>query len=285
MLTWNDLRLFVIAKRSSSLREVASEMRMDETTVSRRLKAIERTIGMPLFMRKRGGLGLTPQALLLAAHAERMEQAALDLRLAATELTSSPDGIVRVSAPPTLARFAVAPAIATLRQSAPKLSIDLETDPSNIRIEEWEADIALRLGFPATSGSDVIVRKIGIMAYAVYEAQSRDTAGGWIGYPKKFLNTPEAAWVESRLDGETPALRTNDPVVMAEAVKAGVARALLPLILGQGYSGITQIGPTILNREVWLLRRAETVKSSIVQMASDQLYQLIGKTLLRQPND
>ncbi len=268
-IDWEDLRLLLAASRAGSLSGLASDMGIDATTASRRLKALERAVDVSLFVRTRGGLALTEQALHLVRYAQQMEQSEHGFRLAAQNMQSMPEGRVRISAPPTLARTVLAPGIAALQEQIPGLSIDLETESANIRLERLEADIAVRLGAPEDAHDDLVARKIGRAAYAVFSPIEAPASERWIAYPQRFAHVPEAKWVERRLNGAAPVLRSNDPVAMAQAVAAGAGSAVLPELMNGIVPGMKQQGSPILYREIWLLRHAEVGSTSIVRSACE----------------
>lgn len=268
-IDWEDLRLLLAASRAGSLSGLASDMGIDATTASRRLKTLERAVDVSLFVRTRGRLALTEQALHLVRYAQQMEQSEHGFRLAAQNMQSMPEGRVRISAPPTLARTVLAPGIAALQEQIPGLSIDLETESANIRLERLEADIAVRLGAPEDAHDDLVARKIGRAAYAVFSPIEEPGTERWIAYPQRFAHVPEAKWVESRLNGAAPVLRSNDPVAMALAVAAGAGSAVLPELMSGIVPGMKQQRPPILYREIWLLRHAEVGSTSIVRTACE----------------
>ena len=268
-IDWEDLHLLLAASRADSLSGLARDMGIDATTASRRLKSLERAVDVSLFVRTRGGLALTEPARQLIGYAQQMEQSERGFRLAAQKLRSVPAGRVRISAPPTLARYVLAPGIAALQEQNPGLSIDLETEPANVRLERLEADIAVRLGAPGDANDDLVARKIGRAAYAVFSPVEEPASERWIAYPQRFAHVPEAQWVESRLNGTAPVLRSNDPVAMAQAVASGAGYAVLPELMDGTVPGMKQLGSAVLHREIWLLRHAEVGSTSIVRTASE----------------
>ncbi|MCR9255773.1 MAG: LysR family transcriptional regulator [Alphaproteobacteria bacterium] len=270
-LPWDELKLLLAAGRTSSLKSLAHEMGIDPTTASRRMKTLEETVGLSLFIRSHGALRLTDEGNRLLRHAQSMERAEQDFRISVQKLKNLPKGVVRISAPPTIARFVLGPAINRLRRTAPDISIDLETETGNVRLERWEADIAVRLGAPRDVTDTLLVSRIGTAAYAVFEPANGPRPAGWIAYPRRFSHVPEAAWVEDRLAGTEPVMRANDPMAMAMAVAAGAGRAVLPVALGPAVPGIVQPAPPVLEREVWALRHAETGKTSAVRTAYEWL--------------
>jgi DNA-binding transcriptional LysR family regulator len=61
-LPWDDLKLLIAAYRAGSLNALADQLAMDPTTASRRMKALEKSVGLSLFVRTHGALRLTAEA-------------------------------------------------------------------------------------------------------------------------------------------------------------------------------------------------------------------------------
>ena len=49
MLDWNDLRYFLAVARDGSTLAAAKALRVSQTTVARRIAALEAALGFPLF--------------------------------------------------------------------------------------------------------------------------------------------------------------------------------------------------------------------------------------------
>jgi hypothetical protein len=114
----NDIRLLLAASRASSLSEFAQKLVLDPTTASRRSKMLEMTLRLSLFQRGHGVLSLTDEGRHFLQHAQRMEEAELAFRSSARKLRDAPEGLVSISAPPTLARLVLAPGVAILHSPA-----------------------------------------------------------------------------------------------------------------------------------------------------------------------
>ncbi|GAA5080861.1 LysR family transcriptional regulator [Roseibacterium beibuensis] len=270
-LPWDDLKLLLAADRAGSLNALADLLAMDPTTASRRMKALEKSVGLSLFVRAHGALRLTGEGLQLLDHARAMEDAERAFRISVEALKDTPGGVVRISAPPTIARFVIAPGIGALQATAPNIAIEMDTEPANVRLENWETDIAVRLGAPQNVTDMLLVRRVGVAPYAVFEPRQARPELGWVTYSKRFSHVPEAAYVEEALAGAEPVLRSNDPMAMALAVAAGAGRAVLPVELGKSVAGIVQSGAPVLKREIWVLRHPETGETSAVRTAYEWL--------------
>lgn len=270
-LKWDDVRLLLAASRAGSLAELARTMGLDATTVSRRTKALENAVGLSLFLRNHGSLGLTDEGRQLVKHAHAMEDAEHAFRISARKLHEAPEGVVRISVTPTLAQHVLGPGLPKLHKLAPGISVEIETDTANVRLEKWDADIAVRLGDLKDVTDTLLVRKIGTMQHAVFEPTRGPRPTRWVAYPERFSHVPEAAWTEEALAGADPVMRSNDPMTMALAVKAGAGCAVLPVMLGAQIPGIRQVGDVVAERDIWVLRNAETGETSAVRTTYDWL--------------
>jgi DNA-binding transcriptional LysR family regulator len=72
---WNDLRFLLAIRRGQTLRAAARQLQVDDTTVSRRLAALQSNLGTRL-VRRRGDNRwvLTEVGEMVACRAEAMEQ-------------------------------------------------------------------------------------------------------------------------------------------------------------------------------------------------------------------
>ena len=74
MLSWDDFRIVKAIADRGSLAEAAKALRINQSTVFRKLGQIEQRIDARLFKRNRSGYTLTPRGEEMVRLAERMEQ-------------------------------------------------------------------------------------------------------------------------------------------------------------------------------------------------------------------
>lgn len=77
MFNWNDLVFFLELARQGRLSPAARRLKVDLTTVSRRISELEKDLAVKLFERKPDGFLLTEDGHRLLAVAEKMEALAL----------------------------------------------------------------------------------------------------------------------------------------------------------------------------------------------------------------
>ena len=164
---WNDLRYFLACARAGSLATAGRSLKVDQTTVGRRLAALEEALGARLFERRPEGFTLTPTAERLLETAQMVEQATIDLERRATGADARLEGVVRVATSETLSATFLAGELVALHQAHPEIELQLITGTTSLNLLKREADIALRVGQRPTHQS-LIVRRLGAIAWGIF---------------------------------------------------------------------------------------------------------------------
>lgn len=168
---WNDVRLIIACASHGGFAGAASELGLDQTTVSRRISAIEASIGRPLFNRRRSGATPTPAGIALLERALRMQAAANEFEGALHGLSTFPSPKVTVSASEGLLTYTLIPALlgykktelpldrSMIRLGLPDLAFTTASDKADISV------IATSPGdLPRLKGA-LRVRRIGTMHF------------------------------------------------------------------------------------------------------------------------
>jgi DNA-binding transcriptional LysR family regulator len=269
MLNWNDLRYVLAISRGKTLGGAARLLGVDDTTVARRLVAVQGTIGARLYQRLPDGtLQLTSAGERTALHAERIEReiSAIDTSVAgADDLVS---GTVRVTSVPIIVGHILVPAAQALLKRHPKLQLELVADPRDLSLTRRETDLALRLARPKTGGTRVLARRVGTLRYGVYAPASCSMRDAkilpWVTYDEAMVHLPQARWIvatAARSNQRIAAVRVNDAEALLEAVLAGLGRSLLPCVIADRDSRLRRLGAKggapVLSRELWLLTHSD----------------------------
>ena len=253
---WDDLRVVLAVARGETLSAAAKRLGVDQTTVTRRLAAVERAIGMPLFHRIERRLRPTAVGADAVAHAERVEAEVERLRARLAGADRAPEGHVRLTAVPILVNRVLIPGLAAFRQRYPRLALELIAEPRNLQLAKRDADIAVRLARPA--GGTALCRKLGELGYSVYGAAGAGGRLPWLGYDDDHADLPQARWLVREARPADAALRANDAETLFQAVAAGLGRTLLPDLAVTDGDGLTRLSDRpVLRREVWLLVHPE----------------------------
>ncbi len=260
MTTWDDFRVFLAVHRGASHAAAARLLRVDATTVSRRMAAIEAALGARLFTRTPGGLAPTAAALALLPHAERVEAELLAAQREIAGTDERIEGNVRITAPDGTATYVLVPGLAALRAKHPSLRPELVVDNKALDLVRREADIAVRFFRPRETS--LVARRIGTIRYGLYGGESylarqgrprtlRDLANhDWVRYPELVdpighlapAGTARAWARRAASRGRIVLVINNTPAIIA-ACAAGHGLAALGTMIAQSEPRLVRVLP------------------------------------------
>ncbi|WP_432473228.1 LysR family transcriptional regulator [Amphritea sp. HPY] len=268
-MNWNDLKYFLALYREGSLNGAAAKLKVNSTTVARRIQQLELDLGCRLFHRQNGRYILSDDSTEVLQVATELERqfSMLDQRLGGRDQALS--GSLRVTSVSTFINGYLLSRIGGFQRRYPNIQLELIADASQLSLTRREADIAIRMGRPE-SGNLVISKLIDI-AYAVYD---KPGAGDdrplkdrqWVCLDEQYADLAEARWVAKHFKNVSTVLRTNIGLGSVEAVRQGVGIAYLPCFLANSY-GLTQLSQPQALRELWLLQHPQ-----LTQMARSRAF-------------
>lgn len=259
-LDWNDLRYVLALARGGTHAMAARALGVDATTVARRLRAMEASLGAPLFQRTPDGRMEPSEPGRIAVERAELVEAEVGGLLAALRQTDPVAGIVRVTAVPLLVNRLLIPDAAPLTARHPQLRLELIADGRDLSLTRREADIALRLARPdEQAGRRILARRLGTLPYAAYALAGLDPRTlPWLTYDDAMAHLPQAAWLarRARLDRAAASIVVNDGEGLLQALRAGLGRALLPCLIAARLPWLQRLpidDPPLPARELWLL--------------------------------
>jgi DNA-binding transcriptional LysR family regulator len=232
-LRWDDARVLLALLQARSLSGAGARLGVNASTVSRRLEALEAALGAHLFDRTPDGVLATAAAEALGPHAEAMERAANGLALAAQGREVAPEGEVRLTAPPGLVEFLLAPALPRLLRRHPGLRLHVDASVGYADLTRREADLALRMARPTTG--DLVVKRLGELGGGVFAAGAYAAELGtlrrleqarWITWGDDLAHLLAARVVAERVPAAQIVLRTSHMGAQLGAARAGVGAVL-----------------------------------------------------------
>jgi LysR family glycine cleavage system transcriptional activator len=177
------LRIFEAAARLKSFTRAAEELGVTQAAVSWQVKALERRLDQPLFLRRPREVALTPGGERLA----RATTEAMDLlRTALSDLTERAEGVLAVTALESLAMQWLAPRIGGFQLAHPKIAVRLDTGGRMIDMTREAFDVAIRSGSGEWPGLESLYLFHSGQT-PLCTAQVRDALGG-LQQPEDLLN-------------------------------------------------------------------------------------------------
>jgi DNA-binding transcriptional LysR family regulator len=267
---WDDIRVLLAVLREGSFSGAAAVLAVEQSTVSRRIAALEAALGAVLFDRTPAGPRATELALRLRPAAERMESELSALIDLSASMTEQIEGRVRLAVTSSFAVQIVIPfVLPALRTQYPSLHVDLIVDERAADLIQREADLALRF-FRPTEG-DLLAKRIAQLPTAALAHRSyaegkplRPEAFDWIVMELANGQAPGGGAHNGSFDSAflsahakiTPMMFSTSHLVQIEAVRAGLGAAFLVRALRQLYPELIELelglppGPTV---EMWLV--------------------------------
>jgi DNA-binding transcriptional LysR family regulator len=284
---WTLVRSFLAALDQGSLLGASRVLQMSQPTVGRHIAELEAQLQAALF--ERTGRGLVPTALAteLADAARAMEAGANAITRLASGAESELAGKVRLSASQPVACVLLPPILAQMRLAMPDITVELVVSNAVSNLLKREADIALRMVQPEQGG--LIAKRVGqvtLGTYASVEYLRRRPA------PKQPIDLlshdvicgdKDDAVVRGfeamgyPLDPSRMALRTDDLIAYASAVKAGMGIGFLANYLARHDKELVPLLPALQlpPLPMWLVVHREIKGNPRIQA----VYQYLARAL------
>jgi DNA-binding transcriptional LysR family regulator len=135
-----QLEAFVEVIRRGSVTGAARALYVTQPALTARLNALERTVGAPLLVRRRGGVRLTEAGRAFLPYAERALQAVADGRMVLTELERGAAGHVAICASPIVSTYALPTILKRFSEVQPGVQVAVRTGHSEEMIEVVKRD-------------------------------------------------------------------------------------------------------------------------------------------------
>ncbi len=292
MLDWNDLRYFLAVADHGSTLAAGRSLRVSQTTVARRIAALEQSLGHHLFDKRQAGYALTADGAALLSRARQVATAADGFADASAALARNVSGTVRITTQEIFANTLLAPMLRELHDRHPQIVIELDTQQELLDLGDGQADIALRsttqLPPAGTVGRRLCVDDWTLYCSGDYAAlhgvpRTRDDLkkhaiiGG--GGGKLWLHYE--AWLISLGLEKQVAMHHATSTGLLAGIRSGVGLAVLPCVIADGDSDLVQCLPPIAGhgRDLWLLTHDRVRHTPRVRLTIDFLYDRLSAHL------
>jgi DNA-binding transcriptional LysR family regulator len=283
-MNWDDVRIFLAVARAGQILGAARRLELNHATVSRRVAALEDSLGAKLFRRLTTGSELTPAGERFLAVAERMEA---DMIAARAELAGGDEaisGTVRIGAPDGFGVAFLASRLGALTAQHRDLRIQLVPVPRSFSLSRREADIAITTERP--SEGRLVAQKLVDYSLGLYASRDYAQANGLpatqaelqnhrlIGYVPDLVFSPSLAYAQEFSPDWDAAFSISSALGQVEAVRSGagigilhafIARALPELMLVQAAKPIRRAYWLVYHESVRPLLRIQVVAGFIME--------------------
>jgi DNA-binding transcriptional LysR family regulator len=166
MALLDDMALFVEVVKARSFRRAAEAIGMPNSTLSRRISALEKAIGLRLLHRTTRKIELTEAGQLYFERSKRIVDEARLAHEQLGEMLAQPSGLLRVSLPVDFGTIYLAPLVAEFARRYPGISFEFDLTPRRVDLVAEPFDVAIRMG--ELADSQLIARQLARLPRYLY---------------------------------------------------------------------------------------------------------------------
>ena len=252
-MNWDDLRVVRAVYETGSYAAASAQLRMNETTVSRRLARLERDLGVVLFEAQDGTRAPTVDCDAIFAHAVSMAEHA-------EAVAKVGDGVPaisrrRIAATDSVSAFVLAPNAPAFLKDNPHVILEFMASTENIDFSRWQADIAIRLSKPE-KGNFLISKLADFDLFLCAPAKQTSPDESLVcAYPEELDATPETKMLLNMGLHQKARCTTKNLAVMKELVLTKNCAGVLPSYMCADIINSKELMATKLPRRrgAWLL--------------------------------
>ena len=228
-LSWDEFRLVKSIADARSLAGAAERLGVNQSTVYRRLAALEAAVGARLFDRSRAGYEPTSAGEDMIALAATMAASIIDFERRIAGRDVKPTGELSVTVPMSIGLHFMPAIVAQFQASNPGVIVELILSNQALDLSRRGVDVAVRL--TNDPPETLVGRRICTARWCVY--RRRDTAAAaeadttepfsFIGYGATLAPASGRRWIEANVDPGRIAAKANSAHCMLELALQGVA--------------------------------------------------------------
>lgn len=155
---WDDLKYFLAAAHTGSIRGGAESINANHTTLSRRLTILEDRIGTRLIDRSTLGLALTQLGEELMSYAQNVDEEMNAVARVIVGKDSEPTRTINLTMPHWFAMTSFIDDVADFAAMHPEIDLHMSFSDDVVNLARREADISLRVADEVTDS--VVGRKL-----------------------------------------------------------------------------------------------------------------------------
>ena len=276
---WDDVRFFLAVAKTGSFSAAATQLNTKQTTVGRRIQALERRLGAKLFDRHRHGMEVTPAARGVLVQAESMMSNATAIERHLAGLDREMAGVVRIAATEGVAAQWLVPRLSELRRSHPDIIVQVIAGDQVLDLATRQADLAIRFFRPTSN--QLVAARVGQFNMSIFAAPSYIEQ---YGLPQKLEDMREHHVVDHTTLHSLPAmkpwsevverspsvvLRTNSSYAAMEAVNVGYGISVFPDYVTKMTNLMAAPIDLKIVRDIWLVSHEETNKGARIRTVID----------------
>ena len=284
MVKWDDIKVFIAVAEAGSTLAASKRLGVNQTTVSRRIDALERATGLTLFHRDLSGYRLTTTGRELLAVSQPTLPVFRKIEAKVGDLARKNTEHIRLTGPAETINHWVYPILNRFRQKHPDMVMEVDTSESQVDLYSGDFDLAVRLS-DDIDDERLIARRIATVSWGVYCSRAYE---GRHGAPRSIQEAQThnvvhysdrvasrihpIRWLGQHLDDSKITLRVSSVPGMVTALKAEDAIGVLPKVVGDSTPELVPcFRDAELRHNCWVVASAEAYMRPLVRACMKQI--------------
>jgi DNA-binding transcriptional LysR family regulator len=275
-LNWDDLSILAAIRDTGTYAGAGHHLRLDETTISRRLARIQQQLKAPLFEAVDGRRRPTAYCRKVLEQVDKMARLA-DTINRINPMPGHPLGHIRLAATPSIAETILAPELPEFLIDNPGITIEVTTGNDNVDFSRCEADLAIRLGKPEKGAFQI--SKLADIPLYLFKPKKMATTPLVCCYPDNLDQTPEWRMLHDLgLASDTRMVTANISLIKS-IIRSQKGIGILPHYMADDLLQDPSLDAECLetHREAWLLLQPHLKQDLATRLAINWIRRCFGE--------
>jgi len=286
MIDWDNVQSFLEVVRSGSVSRAADKLGVNQTTVSRRIAALEKSLATHLFERSGKQWLVTSVGEKLVKNAEVMADEANAIQRLAMSESQDLSGKLTITVANVCTQYLLMPVVQKFLQRYPGIELEIIATHDELNLSAREADIALRT--TDEPPENLIGKRIGQLGYAVYgtpellaRIKAQDSLTdipciSWVSGRNK-----RAEWIERNFPNTQCIYKTTELGLMQTMVVKGIGIAQMPCVFCDDDSRLVKIPVEFVEPGwgLWVLSHVDLRTTARVRIFREFLIKELEKNI------
>ena len=289
MFNWDDLHSFLTLTRCSQLNLASKKLKVEPTTIARRVSRLEKNLDSHLFNKSPKGYVLTEKGNELVKYAEKIENEIFGINNSFQKSNPHIRGKVRLTVGEGLGVEIISKYLNLFYKKYPEIEIELLADTRSRSLSNRETDLLISLSRPEKGRlvswklCDYYVKLYGSKKYLNNNnniASVKDLINHkFISYVDEFIEFPQLNYLKEINNNLNVIFSSNSLRSQLLAIKGGIGLGLLHSFIANKEKELQSILPKSIRikREYWMVVHENLYNLQRVKAVTNFLTVLIKK--------
>ena len=292
MFNWNDLNSFLTLSRCLKLKLASKRLKVESTTIARRISRLENKLNTNLFNKSPKGYLLTEKGLELIRYAEKIENEIFGINDNFSKSNPTISGKVRLSVGEGLGVEIISKHLNSFYSKYPEIEIELLADTKSRSLSNRETDILISLSRP-TKGRllawklcNYFVKLYGSKKYGKDIEKISDIKDlsnhNFVSYVDELIEFPQLNYLKEINKNLNVVFSSNSLRSQLHAIQSGVGLGLLHSFIADNEKNLVAVLHELINikREYWIVIHENLYNLQRIKAVAGFITKILRKRIL-----